>query len=523
MNVLDEPMLLLLLLILVPLPPQDTRLGKYVNDIRRRTRDHELPKRLKSLVRKWRDACQAECVNGLSPRGPGPGGGPAAPNGRQSISPPFSAPSSIKGSAGGLSPCSLSSSGHTSPLFGRASAPTTPSTLASRVRTMSPSLSVVAKGYLSAVAAKARPQRSPQAAAAAAAPPSSSKAPLPPPAPADPAYTPRVDQVPRTNAANKRLRKDEDAPPPPPAKRPRNNLSNGFEDECSRDSFGSVASVCRVSPPPRPAAKGASRKSGRRRKNAQDATGGSGAPGGPPPDPLRQKMAVIGAKASTKVKTTSELVAELARRKGDAVLARRASRLQEQFRPHPEGGPGDGVDSDSVTQNKREHMEKFLKSQQPGPPIEEIDDDDDDEVTILEDEEEDESEQTSTMPPTPVVTPPALGDLLPLVPASRPDSPPSNMDLLGISAAEGADDILARLPPLDLDAIVWDEAPCEGPCGGPERVETCLVQTLHTTNVDCQNGNFDVDGRFREWHEVIVQKSYQDSPLVVLPYVITDF
>ena len=83
---------------------QDTRLGKYVNDIRRRTNDQDLSRRLKKLVRNWKNVVN---TNGITPRGPGPGGGIVPSNGRQSISPPILGANSIRRQGGSLSPCSL--------------------------------------------------------------------------------------------------------------------------------------------------------------------------------------------------------------------------------------------------------------------------------------------------------------------------------------------------------------------------------------------------------------------------------
>ncbi|KAB7503192.1 Mediator of RNA polymerase II transcription subunit 26 [Armadillidium nasatum] len=558
---------------------KDTRLGKYVNDIRRKTKDQELPKRLKNLVRKWRDACQAESLNGFVTRGPGPGGGSgggggSSSNGRQSISPPYSTISSFKGHGGGLSPCSLPSSGNTSPL-GRVSAPTTPSTISfNRSRTVSPVMTI-AKPPLSLISMQDKskvlsprlvmrsPAISPQFLSSNAKPqsPSFSKTTLSSnykrnaqESKIEATYLPSVDNVPKTNAANKRLRKpNEDSDSElPPSKRSRNNLSNGFEqDECSRDSFCSIVSNDRISRTsvdgggsasiisvsenslPQPPQKSI-RRSGRKKKNTQDLNSVSNL--NTEVDPLRQKMAVINAtKCLKKVKTTSEIVAELAQRKGDAVLARRASRLEERVKDRKDGeqhSPLSRSDYDTVSQNKKEHMEKFLKSQ-PDPHVE----DDDDEITILDDDDA-ETEPTSTVPPSPFNPTPI--EILPFVPQSRPNSPPSNLDLLGIKPNESAEEILSRLPPIDVNAIEWSSSPeqieSQPKDSGimsssdseseesdvddirrlsrkADKVDPKIVHKLRTTNVEHQNGNFDMNGRFREWHEVYLQKSYQDAPL----------
>ena len=393
------------------------------------------------MVKKWRALCEADKgKNGLpSTTGPGPGGNW---NGRSSVSPCFS---------------SLPSSCNTSPIR-VLSAPSTPSTVA---QTISPSL------------LQAHP------------------------------YTPCVDNVPRTNAANKRLRKDkDDSNDLPPAKKQRQYISNGCEDECIRDSVISVISSNDIIPVETPVetsqpqqkqqTPSQARRAGRKKKREDQGSD------------LRQKMAaVIGSSNTTKVKTTSELLYELAEKKGDARLARRASKLEEREKdkdPSPQ--------NDSVDRNKQEHMEKFLKS------TPQYDDDDDDEITII--EVEDDSEPSSPAP-TPTLFAP--------VETSNPHSPTSNIDLLGITVTDTEEEILARLPALRMDSITDSPSPPplreESEVGGKE--ETEHVERLHATCIDSQNGNFDMDGRFREWHELTLQKAYQDAPLVVLPYVVTDF
>ena len=73
-------------LVIISIIAQETRLGKYVNDIRRKSADAELPRRLKSLVKKWRDSCQSE-QNGLPPKAPGGSNG-VSPQPPSSTSPP---------------------------------------------------------------------------------------------------------------------------------------------------------------------------------------------------------------------------------------------------------------------------------------------------------------------------------------------------------------------------------------------------------------------------------------------------
>ena len=360
-------------------------------------------------------------------------------------------------------------------------------------------------------------------------------------------YAPSIENVSKNNAANKRLRKDEDESSSdiPHSKRPKNNLTNGF-DEDSRDSFSSVLSNDCASKVISGGSEG-----NRNRKVANAHTVGkkkatTDSPITNTPDPLRQKMAALHAVPSkaSKVKTTSQIVAELAVRKGDTKLAERASKLGEQhIRELPSPGTiGRTSDHAVVTRNKMDHMQRFLSSQ-PDPTIDPSDE-------FLQSEEdgssistETEGQDTASRPVTPLQGPGPVSLPPPEVPLI------SNLNLLGIREDESAEEILARLPPIDPSSIVWDDPEDEqadelGGCAEgegyvpqetnfEEEVEELVrqskkvpeeeIQTLHSTNLDCQNGNFDVDGKFREWHEVINKKGYLGDPLVVLPYVITDF
>lgn len=528
---------------------QSTRLGRHINNIRRKTSHQELKRRLKDLVRKWRREVLADEVNGAPGSGPGPGG--TARGSGNSHSQPNS-------------PSSLPSSGNTSP---GVSAPTTPSTLVQRTRTasptlttahssrplkpvspalfrgrspgLSPALASVSPAITPPLAIPNRPRSRPQS-------PSVTPGSVRQPSRADASsYAPSAENVAKTNTANKRLRKDdEDSSDIPVAKRPRNNVTNGF-DEDSRDSFSSIVSneCAKVTSASSECSK--SRRIAninaalKRKSTVPDTHNATGAT-----DQLQQKMAAIpvAAKAS-KVKTTSQIVAELAERKGDSKLAERASKLEEQHvrelaSPGGTLGMGRAADSAAVTRNKMDHLQRYLSSQS-GPAFDEYSGGGDDDQDSLSSETE--ARQSTTPPASPPPGPPQ---------PPMPITAPSNLDLLGVMNGETAEEILARLPPIDPASVVWEdpEDPAEtqeqeGRSGdgdeqdsgseSEEETERLLrrskkvpakqVDSLHTSNLDCQNGNFDVDGKFREWHEVLVRKGYQDDPLIVLPYVITDF
>ncbi|XP_053627820.1 mucin-5AC isoform X1 [Cherax quadricarinatus] len=535
---------------------ESTRLGRHINNIRRKTDHQELYRRSKDLVRKWRKEVLADGVNGAAGSGPGPGGTGSGGTG-------------AKGAGNGhppTSPSSLPSSGNTSPGM---SAPTTPSTLVQRTRTASPTLTtahssrplkpaspslprgrVLSPGMCPALstlspvitpplATHARPRSRPHS-------PAVNPSMRQPPRADASSYAPSTENVAKTNTANKRLRKDEEDSNSdiPVAKRPRNNVTNGF-DEDSRDSFSSVISNDCTS---KINSGGSESSKTRRIANAHAVSKrklniNETALATNMPNLLHQKMAAlpIPTKAS-KVKTTSQIVAELAERKGDSKLAERATKLEEQ---HVRELPGPGVtlgmgrttDNAVVTRNKMDHLQRFLSSQ-PGPAFDDFQGvGDEDRGSVSSEIEGKGSTSAPVSPPRgPTDVPPPIMTL-------------SNLDLLGVMAHETAEEILARLPPIDSSSIVWDdpdEQVCEQEqeqrdrkCSGSEHSESEdeveklvrksekvlpeAINTLHTTNLDCQNGNFDVDGKFREWHEVTVKKSYQDDPLIVLPYVITDF
>ncbi|XP_045120873.1 mediator of RNA polymerase II transcription subunit 26-like isoform X2 [Portunus trituberculatus] len=528
---------------------ESTRLGRHINNIRRKTNHQELYRRLKDLVRKWRKEVLADGVNGAAGSGPGPGPGGTA-----------------KGSGNGHpqpnSPSSLPSSGNTSP---GVSAPTTPSTLVQRTRTASPTLTtahssrplkpvspallrgrVFSPGLSLASTSPAitpplayptRPRSRPQS-------PSVNPG-LRQPSRADASsYAPSAENVAKTNTANKRLRKDdEDSSDIPVAKRPRNNVTNGF-DEDSRDSVSSIVSnecakvtsgSSECSKSRRIASINAALKGKSAISDTMTVTSNS--------DQLQQKMAAIPMPTKAyKVKTTSQIVAELAERKGDSKLAERASKLEEQHvrevtSPGATLGMGRGTDSAAVTRNKMDHLQRYLSSQS-GPAFEEYSGGGDEDRDSMSSETE---VQRSTSPAASPGGPPHV---------PVPITTPSNLDLLGVMNGETAEEILARLPPIDHGSVVWDDPEDqteaqeqEGRSGEPDEQDSASesedeterlvrkskkvppekVGCLHSSNLDCQNGNFDVDGKFREWHEVLVRKGYQDDPLIVLPYVITDF
>ncbi|CAL4074653.1 unnamed protein product, partial [Meganyctiphanes norvegica] len=582
-----------------------TRLGKHINDIRRKTSHQELYRRAKDLVRKWRRMyVLQEGVNGTTPSagpaGPGSGAGPGG-GGVGGVGGNCGGGSGGGSSSAGAgnghpptSPSSLPSSCNTSPGLSR---PSTPSTIPSRSRTLSPTLTTSQAGvskskpYSPALSglnhglspAMSRPgPRSPCVSPSMANAKQRSKSQTP----HSPAvnklqsvesradassYNMTVENVAKSNTANKRLRKDEDyenSSDIPSFKRAKNSIppssviTNGqVEDEWSRDSFSSIlsndnkfnqtsaSSENNKNMPKRTLNSGSTPVAGKHKLHKQTPITPKQEHKSHKHDSIKQDSNKMSSIKSAKVKTTSQLVQDLANRKGDQKLAERAIKLgeEQQMRELTQVVPV--TDPDVISRNKREHMEKFLKSHP--------------DVGYTEGDVKSpySSDGGVGAESAPAVSPPPSPGGLPSVqfPVRQIVS---NLDLLGVMPDETAEEILARLPPIDLDSIVWDDEPeeeekdgvkeetekvkkeevkgsgsgsDEGSDGesevdeyerlleGASKVKPEVVDTLHSTNVDYQNGNFDTDGKFREWHEVFNKKSYQDELLPVLPYVITDY
>lgn len=245
----------------------------------------------------------------------------------------------------------------------------------------------------------------------------------------------------KSDVANKRKRK--------PVEAGWSRVNGRQEDECSRDSITCEFNACPPtidlcadddSPP-------AVKKPRRSRSAASE----------PSFAELNEKLAL----ASRRVKTTRELLSDLAERSGDGALALRASQFPERpapCRPTPVRKPPTPA---NVHADKGELMQRFL-SEQSGPPS----------------------------------------------PVPNPQTPPLP------TPAE----ILARLPRLDEASIVWQEQETAPP---PPAVPPHEAHRLSREPLENVTGNSDWRGRFREWHETVLSGS-QQYPLPMLPYVITD-
>uniref|UniRef100_A0A1B6J202 Mediator of RNA polymerase II transcription subunit 26 n=1 Tax=Homalodisca liturata TaxID=320908 RepID=A0A1B6J202_9HEMI len=403
---------------------ETTRLGKYINELRRKTSNDALAKRAKDLVRRWRDMILPQTE---------------------------AAPPQHNGSAR----LGATSRGGTAPL---------------RPGVISPAMSI----------------------------PSSTTS----PALSQPS---RVDAVPKTHAANKRLRKETLSPTEkPPAKVPRVNGTSFRPDigECSRDSSDRASDGCEIvsvvtrTDDRLPETRKKGRKKGSKNHSA---LGKEISQAKSSDDIVKEKIASIA--RTPRVKTTQELLADL-KSKTDGTLP-----TDIQMNLVNCVLPG----SDELTRNKTEHIAKFLRSQ--------AENDDSLDVKPSQDELR---PCTDSLPSHSTVGPAQSSCTSSTVP---PSPAPEE------STERTVEEILARLPPLDLEAIQWEESqspPVSPP--PPREVTQDDVLRLHNEHIECLNGCTDHSGLktskgeegFSEWHEVVSRTSYNGELLHILPYVVID-
>ena len=115
-------------------------------------------------------------------------------------------------------------------------------------------------------------------------------------------------------------------------------------------------------------------------------------------------------------------------------------------------------------------------------------------------------------------------------------SPPSESSA---SKKESVEDVLARLPPIDVEAVLGqmareqedeeeedDGLEMEGliPVKKPDPVVITddMISKLNDEQAESFNGNFDHDGNFKEWHEVVSKSSVGGDLIHILPYSVID-
>ncbi|XP_071450434.1 mediator of RNA polymerase II transcription subunit 26 isoform X2 [Hetaerina americana] len=296
---------------------ETTRLGKYINELRRKTTNEVLAKRAKDLVRRWRDMILPQEGKEPPPSAP-PSGGAGSVNGGG-----IGSISSVTGVGGGgvvpVSPALVPSSNNARfPLPTRTTAHHPP-----------------------------HPSPPPTSTAGGTSP----GLPAPPPrSPASQPYAPNAEAASRTHASNKRLRK---RPPQVP-------VVNGGAPwveagESSRDSFDSAGSPSRKK----------RRRDGTRSGCLSAETSPPIVPDVSDNDIVKEKIASI--VRTPRVKTTQELLADLQARRGGVPSAGTADEIRQGPKRTPHRTlnsivSGDRRDLSEVSRNKSEHMERFLQS-----------------------------------------------------------------------------------------------------------------------------------------------------------------
>jgi len=198
---------------------------------------------------------------------------------------------------------------------------------------------------------------------------------------------------------------------------------------------------------------------------------------------LEQKLLTARRQAS-KVRTTQELVQELALRSSTPTTSIKSNAASTQ--------------SNSIAnETKTELMNRFFDSQSNG-------------HNVL-------SPPLSDGPPSPSLSGQQAGQ------NGQPEH----------SNQESVEDILAQLPPIDTASILAEmnseiiEETDEGliPAKKEElstEVKAAMVNELHSGQHESVNGNFNHDGSFKEWHEVVTKETLHGDLLYILPYSVID-
>ncbi|XP_046635044.1 mediator of RNA polymerase II transcription subunit 26-like isoform X2 [Daphnia pulicaria] len=489
---------------------ETTRLGRLVNEMRKKTKNDSLARRAKDLVRRWRDMVSKPSENGTGGTGQGPGASlvnhlrvagvknsvssPALCEMGRTASPALPRP--VHNLA--ISPTSPAFRGVTlSPALQRKSSQSTGGLQLQQQRVISPSNSVASNTSTSPGLSFSLSQTHSNSSRPST--PSSlvvkSKAISPGPG------RPMIDSSEFPSKTNhhrgiKRTRdNDEETMTGFELTGKRSRGSNGVDwpwmDECSRDSNLSWSGDSLRMTNHSALGGGEDRSISSSSKASRPLRGRSKAEVNVKPEPtsdvLREKFASI-ARVS-KVKTTQELLEDLARRSGSPNLIVKPeihSVHQQQHQQQPLTVPPSN-EARQWPDAKQEILDKFLRSHST-------------------DRRSDGITTTSTVVSKPKTTAtPAIND----------------------PVAE----IYARLPPLDpaIVASIWKEEvkpeteELETDSSVPERPVTDEdVDLLHNGSVDDVNGSRDINGEFHQWHETVTVASYHGDPLHLLPYVVIE-
>jgi len=425
-----------------------TRLGKHINELRRKASDKGLASRAKSLVKKWRELLIAD-------------------NGNSGTTTPISTVGQVKdvktvaNSAVQklASVAAASTNGHYNPSSQPSSRLTSPAVSSSS--RLSPGL-------------QRHPHHSSSMPSSASSSPGLSR----PTTPNHEKSRP-VSPVSKTNVANKRLRKideegeDEDVEVEMmmPAAKKAKVVSNGIS---TCDKMGSTNGH-HVQVVPK---NNSSTKVSQRKKKLEEER-----------EHLLEQKLLTARRQASKVRTTQELVQELALRSSTTVNPTTAKNSKS-------------TNNQSIAnETKTELMNRFFESQSNG-------------HDVL-------SPPLSDSP-----SPPSGSAILAKIPEHATKDTNSN-------TAESVEDILAQLPPIDSASILAEmnseiiEEDVDGliPVKKEEfddKVKALMVEELHSGQHESVNGNFNHDGAFREWHEVVTKETLHGDLLYILPYSVID-
>ncbi|XP_066997457.1 uncharacterized protein [Anabrus simplex] len=541
---------------------ESTRLGKYVNELRRKTTNESLAKRAKDLVRQWRHL--------ISPIESCPAG--SVPREVSSVNHQKNGLNVTSRLGGTLSPGLLSRDTNLSPGLPQNNSPVVSpyypvvggSVANSRILSVSPAVSLASSEKSntspSLLQSSSSVSRVVKHATCPRTPPISQNSQTktlrghrpesPNPIQTNVNLVLASESVPKTHVANKRLRKDSPTSDEDVVKkiaRPNGDICNTVIDvvgDCSRDSFGGNSEHESLSwdihiPPKIEVPKDSgldNKKRGHKRvlfkgHKVKVASGDHSSSTTLPSsdDIVKEKIASIA--RISKVKTTQELLAGL---QAKNVLSSSPEKLQSKnflptenkpslancVLPSSRGSPSDALE---ISRNKSEHIEKFLRSQSG-------------------------IDVNSTVPePGRSLKYTAVGDSLDSADVATKEVKDSTLSSSNViycseppislkdsrvpvvtddSADKIIDNIMGRLPPIDYNSLAWDE-----PVEHPQSLvvfDSDALGKLSTEHIEGVNGNFshiktsDDVPKFCEWHEPVSRTSYGGELLAVLPYVIID-
>merc|ERR1719219_3329082 len=123
-------------------------------------------------------------------------------------------------------------------------------------------------------------------------------------------------------------------------------------------------------------------------------------------------------------------------------------------------------------------------------------------------------------------------------PLSEPSSPKNTTNTDDNAAIantiDTVEDVLAQLPPIDVASVlaeinseILETEDVEGliPVKKEELsegVKAAMVEELHSGEHESVNGNFNHDGAFKEWHQVVAKETLNGDLLYILPYSVID-